>query len=499
MKQLKVVANQYNKENGLMQINFNENILVKVGSKIAMDKFTMDVTNNGATSNIILSPQNIAVTCDQPTQSPRIVTINGGTYPTIQSILAEWNEAANSQLETSLVLADKDVPDNGLYFGSNLDSCGNVDLLWGGCPMVFLNGSNCELENVTIDGSGEQFIIDTPGVGEIVDWAIGTTTPIILGGVDIRFGLDQVDQADPNSYNQYEFGLCLDPSASPLAFGIRRALGKFYVVNGDQETEITGDEAFYEQFFIYQFFVDSGELRFQIIDPNDSSVAFITDVGAFDGFNFNTSYFMFWYGSIEDNGDGIVPPIFYVPRLIFQTNINELNTGFVYDFSSFVTQKHLYWAGIEGVDDRTVRIDFTNCPTLQEGLGFAANTYQNPQPLPNYRIEAENPASFDIYYDLALDIPSLQLESYIASTDRGVDALSGRKNYLCYFVPQRVEGNRNVYVFTSPELHLVDLSMKNSVDLNSMQFRVIFPNSPTSILKCESLSFNLYIQEPPSL
>lgn len=499
MKQLRIIANNYNNENGLMQVNYNENIIVPPGSKIAMDKFTMDVTNNGSTSNIILSPQNIAVNCDQPTQSPRIVTINGGTYPTIQSILAEWNDAANSILETSMVLADKDVPDNGLYFGSNLDASGNVDLLWGGCPMVDLTAANTELDNVTIQASGEQFIIDTPGVGLTVDWVIGTTVPIILGGVDIRFGLDQVDQADPNDYNTYEFGLCLDPSAAPLAFGIRRSEGKFYVVNGDEETEITGDEAFYEQFFIYQFFVDGGELRFQIIDPNDSSVAFITDTGAFSGFDFNTSYFMFWFGSFDHNVDGIVAPIFYVPRLIFQTNINELNTGFVYDFSSFVNQNHVYWAGIDGVDDRTVRIDFTSCPTLQEGLGFAATIYENRQPLPNYIIEAENPASFDIYYDLALDIPSLQLESYIASTDRGVAALSGRKNYLCYFVPQRVEGNKNIYVFTSPELHLVDLSMKNTVDLNSMQFRVIFPNSPTSILKCESLSFNLYIQEPPSL
>ena len=499
MKQLKVIANEYNNENGLMQINFNEQILVKPGSRIALDKFSMDVTNAGTTSNIVLAAQNISVNCDSTTQNPRIVSIAAGTYPTIQSILTEWNQSANSILETSLTNITNTVDDNGLYFGSNLDASGNVDLLWGGCPLVFLNGSNCELDNVVIGASGEQFIINTPGAGQTVDWVIGTTTPVILGGVDVRFGFGQVDQADPNDYSHYDYGLCLDPSASPIQFGIRRSLGKFYIVNGDEETEITNDDAFYQQFFIHQFFVSAGELRYQIIDPSDASVAFITDEGSFDGFNFNTSYFMFWFGSIENNAGGIVAPEIYVPRMIFQTNISELNTGFTYNFSSFISQRHLYWAGIEGVADRTVRIDFTDCPLLQEGLGFAAAIYQNPQPLPNYIIQAENRASFDIYYDLALDIPSLQLESYIASTDRGVGALSGRKNYLAYFVPQRIEGNKNIYVFTSPELHLVDLSIRDSIDLNSMQFRVIYPSSPQSVFKCEALSFNLYIQEPPSL
>ena len=499
MKQLKVIANDYNNENGLMTVNFNEQILVKPGSKIAMDKFTMDVTNAGTISNIILPSQNISVNCDQPTQSPRIVNIPGATYATVANILEAWNQASNSILETSMILADKDVPDNGLYFGSSLDASGNVTLLWGGCPMVYLTSANTNLVEVTIDASGEQFIVNTPGVGQTIDWEIGTTTPVVLGGVDIRFGLEQIDQADPNGFCQYDFGLSLDPGTNALQYGIRRFEGKFYIVNGDQETEIIDDAAFYEQFFIYQFFVDGGVLKFQIIDPNDSSVAFTTEDGDFEGFNFNTSYFMSWYGSIEDNGDGIVAPTIFVPRVIFQTNINQLNTGFVYDFSSFVNQRHLYWAGIDGVDDRIVTIDFTECPLLQEGLGFVALVYANPQPLPNYQIQAENDASFDIYYDLALDIPSVQLESYIASTDRGVGALSGRKNYLSYFVPQRIEGNKNIYVFTSPELHLVDLSLRDSIDLNSMQFRVIYPTSPTSVFKCESLSFNLYIQEPASL
>lgn len=499
MKQLKVIANEYNNENGLMTVNFNEQILVKPGSKIAMDKFTMDVTNAGTTSNIILPPQNISVNCDQPTQTPRTITIPGATYATVSNILDAWNQASNSILETSITFPEQDVPDNGLYFGSNLDASGNVTLLWGGCPVVYLTGANTELVEVTVDASGEQFLVNTPGPNETLEWIIGTTTPVILGGLDIRFGLEQIDQADPNNFCQYDFGLSLNPGPLDLQYGIRRFEGKFYVVNGVEQTEIIDDAAFYEEFFIYQFFVSAGKLRFQIIDPADSSIAFITDADAFDGFNFNTSYFMSWYGSIEDNNDGIIAPTIFVPRVIFQTNISQLNTGFIYDFSSFVNQNHLYWSGIDGVDDRTVRIDFTECPLLQEGLGFEALIYQNPQPLPNYKIEAENAASFDIYYDLALDIPSLQLESYIASTNRGVGALSGRKNYLAYFVPQRIEGNKNIYVFTSPELHLVDLSLRDSIDLNSMQFRVIYPSSPQSVFKCESLSFNLYIEEPASL
>ena len=53
--------------------------------------------------------------------------------------------------------------------------------------------------------------------------------------------------------------------------------------------------------------------------------------------------------------------------------------------------------------------------------------------------------------------------------------------------------------FNNTKLDFVDLSLRDSIDLNSIQFRVVFPASPQSVLKVQNLSFNLYIQEPPSL
>lgn len=498
MKQLKVIANQYNNLNGLMTVNFNENILVKPGSKIAMDKFSMDVTQKGITSDIVLASQNIQLTCDVLTQSPRIVTIPAGTYATVEDILEEWNQQSNSTLETSMLITTQDVPDNGLYFGSDLEAVtNNVQLLWGGCPMVALSATNTSLEGVTIDPSGT-FIPTIPASGDS-DWFIDTTVPIIRGGVDIRYSLHDINVTDPNNYSQYSIGLVETLNSTDLIYGIRRLDGLFYIVNLGSEIEIDDYTAFLNSSYIHQFFVDAGEFRFQIVDPSDDSQKFITPVGSFSGFDFNTSYFFNFYGTFSTNVDGIVPPEFIEPEVIFQTNITQINTGFTYDMASFIQKNHLYMVGIPGVLDRTVLINFQDCPTLQEGLGFRSIAYGNQNPQPNDVYTAEELPSFELYYDLALDIPSLQLESYIASTNKGVGALTGRKNYLCYFVPQRVAGNRLIYVFNSTKLDFVDLSMRDSVDLNSMQFRVVFPASPQSVLDVQNLSFNLYIQEPASL
>jgi len=495
MKQLKIVANQYNNENGLMTVNFNEQILVKPGSKIAMDKFSMDVTQKGITTGIVLSTQNIAVTCDDSTQNPRTVTIPAATYATVQDILNAWNQDSNSILETSLTL-NNTVPDNGLYFGSNIVSSSNkVQLLWGGCPMVILAGNNTDLSGVTITNSGFNF---TPNTATGA-WSITTSVPIIRGGVDCRFRLNDFNTPDPNNYSQYEFGFNTSPSQQSLAYGIRKIAGVFYIVNGVTETQITSDSAFYNSSYISQFFVEGGELRFQIVNAGSNTQVFVTPTGSFSGFSFNTSYFFAWDGDFITNGDGIVPPVFIAPQLIFQTNITQVNTGFIYDQTSFVDKNHLFTVALPGVLNREVVIDFEDCPTLQEGLGFRSIRYGNQNPQPNDIYTAEESPSFQIYYDLALDIPSIQIESYIASTDRGVGALSGRKNYLCYFVPQRVETNRLIYAFNSTKLDFVDLSLRDSVDLNSMQFRVVFPASPQSVLDVQNLSFNLYIQEPPSL
>jgi len=498
MKQLKIVANQYNNENGLMTVNFNEQILVKPGSKIAMDKFSMDVTQKGITSDIVLSAQNILLNCDQLTQSSRVVTIAAGSYATVSDILEEWNQAANSTLETSMLITNQDVPDNGLYFGSDLEDVTNkVQLLWGGCPMVALAANNTDIQNVTIDASGT-FIPTIPVSGDS-DWIIDTTVPIIRGGVDIRYRLKDINVTDPNNYSQYSIGLLETLNSSDLIYGIRRLEGLFYIVNLGSEIEIDDYTAFLNSSYIHQFFVDAGELRFQIVDPSDDSVKFITPTGSFSGFDFNTSYFFNFYGSISQNGSGILPPQFIAPEVIFQTNISQLNTGFTYNMDSFIQKNHLYMIGIDGVLDRTVSISFEECPTLQEGLGFRSIVYGNQNPQPNDVYTAEELPSFQIYYDLALDIPSIQLESYIASTNKGVGSLTGRKNYLCYFVPQRVEGNRLIYAFSSTKLDFVDLSLRDSIDLNSIQFRVVFPSSPQSVLNVENLSFNLFIQEPPSL
>lgn len=502
MKQLKIIANEYNNENGLMQVNFNEQILVKPGSKIAMDKFTMDVNGKGATSDIVLPAQIVNINCDVPTQDNRSITIPAGTYATINDVLQAWNQQSNSILETSMLL-NVQVPDNGLYFGSNLattaPNTGHVQLLWGGCPMVALSDSNTDLSGIT--DINNAFVPDLPALAVVNEYTLGTTTPLVLGGVDCRFRLQQTNQADPNNYSTYTFGLLeqVDANTSILQYGIKRMDGNFYIVNGASSTEITGDAAFYNDTYTSQFFVEGGELRFQIVSGGGVQ-QFITPAGSFNGFNFNTSYFFTILGSYTGNASNIVTiPIFLAPEVIFQTNISELNTGFIYDFTSFIQQNHLFITGIPGVENRIVSFNFEECPLLQEGLGFSAVYYQNTNPQPNNVITAENNPSFQIYYDLALDIPSVQLESYIASTDRGVGALSGRKNYISYFVPQRVEGNKNIYVFNSTKLDFVDMSLRQDTDLNSMQFRVLFPAVPTAILEVKFLSFNLYIEEPASL
>jgi len=128
---------------------------------------------------------------------------------------------------------------------------------------------------------------------------------------------------------------------------------------------------------------------------------------------------------------------------------------------------------------------------LQNGLGFSAVTY-DVGPATTLSIVAENSVKFDTFYQLALQIPSIQLESYIANS---AARTGSRENNICYFTPQKsYQTNKSVYVWENYELVFVSLSNKQPINLNSIQFRVIDVATRQPV-QAESVSFNLYIQE----
>jgi len=497
MKQLKILSSNYPSTEGLINISFNEPILIEPNATIAMDKFSMDVSK-GVNTNISIPAQTVNINTNYDVEDPRPAVVNAGSYPTINSLLAEMNTAFNSILDTDNVdNVTNTIPsdDRGLFFLNFIDEKSqHVAMGFGSSELDYTN-ANWVLVNLIEDEV-------EPDVNEISPEAIGfyylqTGVPVVRGGIDIRFGLE----CDVNDNNHdFRYGL-FDPSDNELLlYGIEKVGTNFYYVNNTKSVLIESTPFINHRNYIHQFFVDNGQLRYQIyqiVDSVNTRVYLLPD-GAFNGFSFNSTYY---FSIVGNNVELTNAPLYLNLGICYQTNIDINTFGVFWDYESFSSKKYLKRFPLVGyTDERTVLYDFTPSSILQNGLGFSVDKYE-VGPATSSSIVADKSVKFETFYQLALQIPSIQLESYIADSDRSKNSkISGtRVNNICYFTPQKSsQTNKSIYVWENYELVFVSLSNKQAINMNSIQFRVIDVSTGIPV-QADALSFNLYVQEKPLL
>jgi len=492
MKQLRVQVDDYNATGGLLQINFNEPIKVVPGSEISFDKFQMTVTD-GLTNNFELPNQIIGIDTNiLDSQIPeRFATVPAGSYVNIGDLLSQLNISLNSILNTDM-LNPLSTPDNGLFFRTWIDSTsGLVDIGFGSAGIDYTIANIASTAN-----SNMGFTPGTPTVWKARAagaYSLITSVPIMCGGVDIRLGLDLVSNTVGNVF---DYGLY---AGGEIVFGIRKTGTNFFAIDNGEVYTIGSSVFVNHPNYKHQFYVRTGgKLCYQVTTATDEQIFNFV----FTGYSVNDTY-----NFAIENGfwDGIATVAQFTDLgIIYQTNIVPNTFGWLWDYASFKSPDYLQFFEL-GVNagaqppPRIIQFDFSAAQTLQTGLGYVATIFNigSNNGVTSAAIGADDPFGFLDFYDLALQVPSLQLESYIASGDR---RLGSRVNNLAYFVPTQAGGTTStIYTFDTKELIFVGISNKETENMNSMQFRVIYANNPSAFVKCSQMSFNIYIKEPKSL
>jgi len=498
MKQLKIISDNYKGLNGLISVNFNEPIIVEPNSTIAMDKFSMQVSD-GITDNITLPFQSVGINTNvktTPSNVTRSANIPSGTYASIPILLEQLNQSFNSILYTDLTDPVNPTTDSGLFLLNRLDTTNGKVVTGFGSSAIDYTPANWSLVNMTASGFPPPNSEVSPT--ELGPFALYTTLPVVRGGIDIRFNLTYV----PND-NEFDFEYGLSDTDGTLKYGIRKTGVLFYLYNNGNITLIDSEPFVSHLSYTHQFFVNGGQLQYQILNSLDELI-YISPNNAFNGFTFKETFEFKIEGVMNSNEGSLL--IFRNLGITYQSNIVSDTFGVHWDYPSFTTPDYLKIFPLDAVPPtRIVQLNFTNAPVLQFGLGFQSTIFKiGGNGATSGSVIAELIPSFEDYYDLALQIPSIQLESYCAITGGFTTANSsaivgGRVNNICYFIPQPESNtNQTIYSYENKELKFVQLSNKLTINMNSMQFRVVYADTNLPV-QCDKLSFNLYIDERPSL
>jgi len=494
MKQLKVIVDSYNTRTGLIQASFGEPIIMKKGAKLALENFSLDVLS-GTSSDIQIENSTVDIFTNKITgansSGPRSAILNSQVFKTSQELM----DALTNSFNTILI-------SDYLFNINKLNTTFVRDI--GLCFINYLSGPNKEFANLSYAGVNEDTttapILDNSTAvanngysGNFgTQWYIAYNKPLLLGALSISLRLEIFF----NGLNAFEWGITntlslTTPNLLQYGFRVKTNNKLFLVSNGVESELIVNLGIFTEPLFTHQFYVENGKLRYQIYDSDDNSLKFKTDLGVFSNFNFTDQIFFGMRGvsTATTNANEIT---LYNYGITYQPAVTQNNVGWFLNPSLLDTNVYLggtIGSGADGAVVRTVKFDFTNASSLRAGLGLESNNKTiNAGVTGNYA--GIYSISFSSYFDLALEITNLPLQSWVSNTNRIQP--SRRVNILSYFTPQRVSTGGTMYLYESSILKFLSLNNAQDINIESLQFRIYNVLTPNNIIDCSRMTFNLY-------
>ena len=220
----------------------------------------------------------------------------------------------------------------------------------------------------------------------------------------------------------------------------------------------------------------------------------ISPINTFTGFDFNQAYVFMFTGNRV--GATINEINFFRCLLQPGTTQNELGIVYKHEPSPFyLTAPNLGAV----VPLRTILVDFSLSPGLIGDLGFNASSLTgNVSVTAPYIVTATDGLTFVNWYDLAIDINNLSLESYIASSG-GSSIRSGKSSAVAYFVMTPLSTSTtgttsSVFFAETKQLVFLSIANKSSLNVSSLQFR-IYEVATGKPVNFGSASFNLFIAD----
>jgi len=509
MKQLKIIADQYNSQTSVAQARFNESITLAPHSRVRLDKISMNILSSGGDGTYTLGAQTITFCPSKlpgtATSQFKTFTIPAGTY-TLPILLAKIQDGFNSSLNSNPSYNSiGTICDLGLGFliTSAIPPTKKIPVV----SIAFV-GATCETRNDAIPlNFNLNADIWTPTSISPVDCYIYYPTPLLRGAMLITTSI-RTDNGLMNT-NECSFGLANPLPAGGLQYGIVYEGGFWYTANGNNRTLITNQAVFNNtgdawEFKQYAFYIDPADsaangLRFGISDHMTSppTILYTTPPGTFTGYTTANTYLF----QIQVKADPTNPIKFQNPYITYQPNIAVDNVGTYIDFTTIGARTYLGGATPPSLTTfpvlpllappiRNVVIKFVNSTALAFGLGFGTTTLPTLVGTNNI-ITADNPVNFVNFIDLALDILNLPLSSYISSS-----STTGRTNTVAYFTPQpQNSSSTSLYTYENKNITFIDINNENPLVLESLQYRVYNPQDLNSYFVFSNLSITLFVSE----
>lgn len=505
MKQLKIVADQYNSQFSVSQARFNESITLAPHSRIWLDKISMNILSSGGDGAYILGAQTITFNPSKlpgsATSQYKTFTIPAGTY-TLPALLAKIQDGFNSSLNSNPSFNSiGTICDLGLGF---LVTSAIPPLGTGQVVTISFVGATCETrDDVQPDNFMNNADIWTPTAFTPTDCTLFYPTPLLGGALLIATSLRT--NSGVMGANTCEFGL--SDYTNTLQFGIKYEAGAWYVVNGANSSLVTNQAAFNNtgddwELKQYCFYIDPAEtsangLRFGIVDSVTHTILYTTPIGAYAGYTTANQYF---YG-LSQKTDPLDSLLWQNPFITYQPNILTDNTGTYIDFASIGAKTYLGGTAKPSLTVypvlplvvppvRNVVIKFVNSAALAFGLGFGTTTLPTIVGA-NGQITAGNPVNFVNFVDLALDILNLPLATYISSS-----STTGRTNTLSFFTPQpQNQTSTSLYSYENKNITFIDIANEEPLVLENLQYRVYNPQDLNSYFVFSNLSITMFISE----
>jgi len=534
MKQLKCIVSDYSvvENNGLIDINFQQSIDIKPNSTIALDKISLEILPNPDGTIILQAPQTITIKTQASgpkTQIARQVTLPAGTYtynhaPSTPSnlgspdLLLTLNNLFNGILIGTPKLtnnADSPELDYGLGFKwlGQLDknvyklSCHVFQQEFVGNQGFPIELNNNQITNVNMNqavvGGVKGLVSNLAGAF----WA-STNLPIIQGCLNGWINVKIINIVA----NTFQYGLAF-PSAQGEApvinWGISCYNDKVYIINnGVQGREL--DASLFKSIggnkdnLKIWFFTDGSDNSLRMaLSLGTGDIYFMTDDGDFTNYDFNNAY------HIAVTGNSVASSVansnqFLSWRWFLQPNTSIDELGTIYKKNPEPNKYYLSTPNLEAsTPNRIVQIDFTQAPLLINSLGFSDNILQGQVSFTHQLVlEASNGIDFSNWYDIALDVLNLNMESYVGSSGTNASSdssqvtyknmISGKKNTLAYFLIQRLNPDESVFFSESKQLMFLSLNNEQSMSVSTLQFRLYNVATQTPI-NFSTASFNLFI------
>jgi len=533
MKQLKCIVSNYSvvENNGLIDINFQQSINIKPNSTIALDKISMEILPNPDGTLILQAPQTIIINnqiSGAKKQTPVQITLPAGTYTYNASpqtpklvgspdLLMTLNNLCNGILD-GIPLESNTATTPELDYGLGYKWLGHLDKnvyklslhvfqqeFAGdkGFPIELTN-NNLTTQNMSIsaDGTLKGVVANLFG-----DFSSYTNSPIIQGCFNGWLNMRMQNIVD----NSFRIGLSFAPknSVAPvIQYGLACYNDTIFLINEGLETIALDKSLFFQKANLkLWFWTEGGSLMIGAAEGS-GALFWSTAFGQLTNYDFNIAYRVAVVGtSVASNVNNANR--FLTWRFFMQPNITTNEIGTIYNKTPLPNEYYLSQPNLEAsTPNRVIQLDFSQAPLLINSLGFSKNILQGKVSFTDHLvIDAPNGIDFSNWYDIALDVLNLNLESYVGSS--GVNAasdltavtyknmISGKKNTLAYFLIQRLNQDESVFFNESKQHTFLSLNNQESINVSSLQFRIYNVATQTPI-NFSTASFNIFIGDGSS-